>query len=565
MRFTACFFAAAALAAPLLRADVTVRYRSEMQPEGSIPKALSGDSVVRIKGAKCVSTLGKFTVMMDLGSGRMTLVDAAGKSFATLDADEFGKAIGAAMPDVSTDQMQQFAGMMGAGKYAPVTRKTGRTDAIHGIQVEEEESTFTMEIPAGETEKLAMKMVSRRWSPTPEEFRRVQALRELAALDVWARFLTRIPGGLPGSQSAGVVLRMETEFTMSGMPGLEAGAPAFHQKLEVAEISTAPVDDSLFQVPAGYAAVSAVNLIKAFSDSLLKPDAAVAAPNTASDVKAYVPRLSPLEQTEPEYPEAARAQNVQGNVDLLVTVDPNGNVLNAEPLTGPELLRSAAVAHARKWKFPPVLRGGQPVVALTNQTVHFYNRESPHFMPPNIQEEMAATARTRALEEQFPRSAQQVLLDLEQDAVGRGSIQRFYMLDELALAAWKAGADDKAAAYAKELLNGAKNNRDDWNYGNAVFDGHMVLGLEALRHDDVAAARAHLLDSANTPGSPQLNSFGPNMLLAKALVERGERGAVLDFFTACRTFWKAGASRLDAWSEAVRKGEMPRFQMNLRE
>jgi TonB family protein len=563
MRFTACFIAVAAFASPFLRADVTVRYRSEIEPAALVPKALSGDSVVRVKGAKCISTFGNFTVLMDVAAGRVTLVDTVRNSFATLPVDEFRKAIGEAMPDVSFDQMQEFAGMMGADKSAPVTRQTGRTDTIQGIQVEEEEYIFAMDIPAGDTEKLSMKMVARRWSPTPAEFRRVQALRELAASDIWRLYLTRMPPGIPGAHSAGVVLKLETEFSMSGMPG--SGGTAYHQKLEVAELSAAPLDDSLFQVPAAYAAVPVARLIKSFSNSLFKPDAAIAAPNTASDVKAYVPRLSPLEQTEPDYPEAARAQHIGGTVDLLVTIDSEGGVRNAEPLSGPQPLRSAALETVRKWKFRPVLRNGRPVVALTTQTVPFYDRDSRNLVPSNVQEMMAATERTRALEEQFPRTPQQVFLDLEQDAGGRDATQRFYMLDELAYGAYKAGADDKAAAYANELLKSAGDNRDDWNYGNAIFDAHTVLGLLAIRHDDIAAARAHLLDAGNTPGSPQLDSFGPDMVLAKALLEKGDRGAVLDFLAACGKFWKAGRTRLDAWSEAVRKGETPRFEMNLRQ
>jgi len=39
---------------------------------------------------------------------------------------------------------------------------------------------------------------------------------------------------------------------------------------------------------------------------------------------------------------------------------------------------------------------------------------------------------------------------------------------------------------------------------------------------------------------------------------------VLQYFSLCRTFWKMGATRLDAWSEAVRNGKTPDFGASMR-
>jgi hypothetical protein len=88
----------------------------------------------------------------------------------------------------------------------------------------------------------------------------------------------------------------------------------------------------------------------------------------------------------------------------------------------------------------------------------------------------------------------------------------------------------------------------------------MVLGLLALRSDDVPTAREELLKAGKTPGSPQLNSFGPNMTLASELLQKGERNTVLDYFELCRKFWKMGGQKLDSWSEMVRNGKTPPFR-----
>ncbi|MCC5845588.1 MAG: hypothetical protein JJU05_15170 [Verrucomicrobia bacterium] len=107
------------------------------------------------------------------------------------------------------------------------------------------------------------------------------------------------------------------------------------------------------------------------------------------------------------------------------------------------------------------------------------------------------------------------------------------------------------------------NYKNDWNYGNAVQDANQVLGLIALAEDDVEEAKKRLLASADSEGSPQMNSFGPNMKLAKALLETGERDVVLEYFNRCGIFWKMGEKKLSEWTAAVKNGEIPEFGGNL--
>ena len=57
--------------------------------------------------------------------------------------------------------------------------------------------------------------------------------------------------------------------------------------------------------------------------------------------------------------------------------------------------------------------------------------------------------------------------------------------------------------------------------------------------------------SASTPGSPQLNSFGPGMALAQALLDRGERAVVLSFLERTRAFWSMGDDLLAAWEARI--------------
>lgn len=145
----------------------------------------------------------------------------------------------------------------------------------------------------------------------------------------------------------------------------------------------------------------------------------------------------------------------------------------------------------------------------------------------------------------------------------RNETERFYALNRAAKNALKAGKTEEAQKLAEELLRHARTQTSDWNYGNAIQDANQVLGRIALSKGDIAEAKKRLLASADSNGSPQMNSFGPNMQLAKELLAVNEKQVVLEYFGHCSTFWKLGADRLAAWTESVEKGKAPEFGANL--
>jgi hypothetical protein len=134
----------------------------------------------------------------------------------------------------------------------------------------------------------------------------------------------------------------------------------------------------------------------------------------------------------------------------------------------------------------------------------------------------------------------------------------------LAQMAFDAGDMVKARNYAEQLIATAARTREGWNVGNLIHKGNLVLGRIAVREGRIADALTFLQRSGETPGSPQLNSFGPNMSLAKDLLEAGQTRAVLAYFEQCRVFWKMGGARLDIWAGEVGAGKVPNFGANLR-
>ncbi len=162
-----------------------------------------------------------------------------------------------------------------------------------------------------------------------------------------------------------------------------------------------------------------------------------------------------------------------------------------------------------------------------------------------------------------PASPQEQLAALEASASALTGEKLFYKLPELAKRAFNAGAIDKATAYSKQVLEMAPQYPKDWNYGNAIYYGNFVLGRVAVQDGNLKQAGQYLLAAGATPGSPQLNSFGPNMTLAKDLLEKGQSEVVLQYLTLCRNFWKMDYGKLDQWSAAVRSGGTPNFASNL--
>jgi hypothetical protein len=142
-------------------------------------------------------------------------------------------------------------------------------------------------------------------------------------------------------------------------------------------------------------------------------------------------------------------------------------------------------------------------------------------------------------------------------------VERLFALGPAAKNALRKGETEKARTLAKELERLTPKYKD-WDSGNEVQDANQVLGRIALAEGDVAEAKKRLLASADSKGSPQMNSFGPNMQLAKELLAKGEKVVVIEYFKRCGTFWKRDRGRLATWTEAVRKGKTPDFGANLK-
>lgn len=76
----------------------------------------------------------------------------------------------------------------------------------------------------------------------------------------------------------------------------------------------------------------------------------------------------------PIYPQNALEVNVQGDVVIQAVIDKKGSVADAHVVSGPTMLRQAALAALRRWKYQPSTLDGQPVSVQMLVTIRFHHQ-----------------------------------------------------------------------------------------------------------------------------------------------------------------------------------------------
>ena len=78
-----------------------------------------------------------------------------------------------------------------------------------------------------------------------------------------------------------------------------------------------------------------------------------------------------VQRIEPEYPNSARQQHIQGTVLLDVVVDTSGAVETLSLVSGESQLMAAAEQAVRQWKFQPLMKDGQATKFETRIAIDF--------------------------------------------------------------------------------------------------------------------------------------------------------------------------------------------------
>jgi protein TonB len=87
----------------------------------------------------------------------------------------------------------------------------------------------------------------------------------------------------------------------------------------------------------------------------------------SSGVAASISIYKPI----PAYPALARAARAEGTVVLEATISKSGSIENLRVVSGPAMLRQAALDAVSQWRYRPYLLNGEPVAVETTVNVVF--------------------------------------------------------------------------------------------------------------------------------------------------------------------------------------------------
>jgi hypothetical protein len=289
-----------ALTVSALHADVTLRYMTEIKMNPTLPAQMTGamggadalipqDRVLRLKGGKGFSTAAGYNSITDFTTQEITLLDNTTSRYAKLKASQLSEVLAGAAPKMPDEASAAMASMK--TDVSPA-RMTSRTAVIQGVETEEREIVITIagplmpDAPSGPLVRMVMQM----WTAKPGEVLRVPAIRELIGYSIWSWATMNPTAGMEGMmkqmpgfgnvvgplisemQKGTTVMRTHVDMFMPAMaamlkqiPGgatFDPDTPFMQMTQEAVELSSAPVAESVFQVPESFQEADASDLIQ---------------------------------------------------------------------------------------------------------------------------------------------------------------------------------------------------------------------------------------------------------------------------------------------------------------
>ena len=122
-----------------------------------------------------------------------------------------------------------------------------------------------------------------------------------------------------------------------------------------------------------------------------------------------------VNQIKPDYPPVAHANYIEGQVQMELTVGPDGRVRRAHVLRGHPLLAASALKAIRRWVYRPFVTATGPIPFRTQVKVVFdlrdLRRERRQF-PTTPEEDLERQVKPPAILERHPEAAAESLIRL---------------------------------------------------------------------------------------------------------------------------------------------------------
>lgn len=96
-----------------------------------------------------------------------------------------------------------------------------------------------------------------------------------------------------------------------------------------------------------------------------------AAPKGPVRISSGVIQGNKIAGADPVYPQIAKAAHVTGSVVIDAVISKSGTIENLQVVSGPPLLRDAALSAVRTWRYKPYILNGEPTQVQTTISVNF--------------------------------------------------------------------------------------------------------------------------------------------------------------------------------------------------
>ena len=169
----------------------------------------------------------------------------------------------------------------------------------------------------------------------------------------------------------------------------------------------------------------------------------------------------------PAYPEAAKAGNLKGVVDLLVVVNESGTVSKITVGAGNPILAKSAIRAVKKWKYRPVLLDGTPIAVSGEVVLTFRGGPKPSILESgqSTLRRVACTSPSRLLrrvEPEYPKVAK--------IAHVTGNVELEIVIDKQGNV-----ATAKALSGHPMLIESAVNAVKQWKYEPTILGDSAVM------------------------------------------------------------------------------------------
>lgn len=137
--------------------------------------------------------------------------------------------------------------------------------------------------------------------------------------------------------------------------------------------------------------------------------------------------------------------------------------------------------------------------------------------------------------------------------------KKTYLILDLAI--WKTyKKGDKTSAYhlAERLMDLNKGESKNWNTGNAYHTCYTIFGLSQLEKNNIKLAKFYLYKSAQF-SSHQLSTYGPKLILAEAMLNRGFKKEVIAFLKTWQNTCRSKQAQFSSWVEDIENNQSPKL------